>query len=690
MLVMSVENPMKSPALRLARHPLATLACATLSLTHLAGAAAAPSTGTGSGTDSAPLPVVVVSASALEHTLKDAPASISVITRADLEKRPVLELADMLGTIEGVSLSRSGNQVGGVQLRGLGQAYTLFLVDGKRVNSSNVSFRGNDFDTGWVPTAEIERIEVVRGPMSSLYGSDAIGGVVNIITRKIGKTWRGSLKLDTVQPDNAASGDTRSASVSASGPLIADVLGLRVTSSYDKRQRDSGLNAPVGGTAQPGFPLIANRALGAALSWTPASGHDVKLGHDSSRRDHGGTVLERDASALSHRGQYSFGRSEATLNLDQTRNLVGTVTGQSNPNKARNSSLDGKLVLPFERAGQNLTVGGEVRREQLHDPANITGLPGTAGYRQDPNIEIAQYALFAEDEISLRENLKLTLGNRYDHHENFGGHHSPRAYLVYHLTPAITIKGGWARAFRAPTLLQGSASWGSVSCGSATVGCYIIGSPALAPETSTSKELGALFDDGRFGGAITVFDNKLNDMIDISSRTSDKALAQTYANFAGFLPDGRPIFSYQNIARVRTRGVEAGLRAEFSRQWSARANFTYTDAKNTSNARALPLVYRPRQNANLSLDWRPNAQWSSSVTVRHIGEQYLSVPSNGQNLVGKQAYQVADLSAAYRFGGGVTVSGGVLNLGDRGQQRDSSADFNEEGRRVFLSMMARF
>ncbi|RSZ55322.1 TonB-dependent receptor [Massilia atriviolacea] len=665
---------MKSPA-------LATLACAALSLARPAGAAHA---------DPAPLPVVVVSASSLEHTVKDAPASVSVITRADLEKRPVLELADMLGSIEGVSLSRNGNQVAGVQLRGLGQAYTLFLVDGKRVNSSNVSFRGNDFDTGWVPTADIERIEVVRGPMSSLYGSDAIGGVVNIITRKIGKTWRGSLKLDTVQPGNDGAGDTRSASVSASGPLIADVLGLRVSSSYDKRKRDAGLNAPVDGVAQPGFPLIANRALGAALAWTPGSGHDVKLGHDTSRRDHGGTVLEREATSLSHRGRYGEARSEATLNLDTTRNLVGTVSGQANPNKARTSSLDGKLILPFDQAGQSVTVGGELRREQLHDPANITGLPGTAGYRQDPNIEIAQYALFAEDEISVRENLKLTLGNRYDHHENFGGHHSPRAYLVYQLTPAITIKGGWARAFRAPTLLQGSANWGSVSCGSATVGCYIIGSPGLSPETSTSKELGMQFDDGRVGGGITLFDNKLSDMIDISSRTSDKALAQTYANFAGFLPDGRPIFTYQNIAKVRTRGVETHVRTEFSRQWSARANLTYTDAKNASNARALPLVYRPRQNANVSVDWRPTAQWSSSFTVRHIGEQYLSVPSNGQNLVRKQAYQVADLSAAYRFGNGATLGAGVLNLADKGRQRDSAADFNEEGRRVFLSMMARF
>ncbi len=241
---------MKSPVLSPSRHRLALHVCSVLSLGY-----AGPAMAQEHGDDGAPMKVVVVSASSQAHTLRDAPASISVITRADLEKRPVLELADMLGTIEGVTLSRAGNQVGGVQLRGLGQAYTLFLVDGKRVNSNNVSFRGNDYDTGWVPTTEIERIEVVRGPMSSLYGSDAIGGVVNIITRKIGRTWRGALKLDTVQPEQSAAGHSRSASLSASGPLIADVLGLRVSSGYDKRHPDKGVNAPVNGVALlPGLP----------------------------------------------------------------------------------------------------------------------------------------------------------------------------------------------------------------------------------------------------------------------------------------------------------------------------------------------------------------------------------------------------------------------------------------------------
>ncbi|GGY11837.1 TonB-dependent receptor [Massilia dura] len=673
---------MKSAVLR--RLPLASALFSTLYSGLYAGAASPAF-----AQEAEPLQTVVVTASTQEQTVRDAPASISVLTRADIEKRPVLEVAELLGTIEGVSLSRSGNQVPGVQLRGLGAAYTLFLVDGKRVNSTSASFRGNDYDTGWVPTTEIERIEVVRGPMSSLYGSDAIGGVVNIITRKVGKTWRGSVKLDAVAPRDDEAGDTRSASVSASGPLIPDVLGLRVSAGYDKRDGDGRVNAPVNGVAQAGMPLIANRQYGALLSWLPATGHEVKLGYDTSRRDHGGFILERDAGSLSHTGRYAFGRSDISINLDKTRNLVGTVTGQTNPNEARNDTINGKLVLPWDAAGHTLTVGGEARREKLHDPANVTGLPGTPGFRSNPNIAVKQEALFVEDEIALPGDVRLTLGDRYDHHENFGGHHSPRAYAVWHAAPAWTVKGGWARAFRAPTLLQGSASWGSVSCGSATVGCYIIGSPDLKPETSTSKELGILYERGRLAGGVTAFHNKLRDMIDITSRTSDRALAPSYDNFKGFLPDGRPVFAYQNIASVRTRGVEASLRATLTDTLVGRLNYTYTDTKNTSGATPLPLVYRPRMNANASLDWQPAQAWNTSATLRYIGEQYLNVPSSGVNLLRKGGYTVADLSAAYRAGR-YTVSGGVLNVDDRGTQRDVSADFNEQGRRLFVSLLAKF
>ncbi|MFT4171078.1 MAG: TonB-dependent receptor [Rhodocyclaceae bacterium] len=639
------------------------------------------------GADDARLDDVVVTASGTEQTVRDAPASISVITRDDLEKKPIQELAEMLGTVPGVTLNRAGNQVPGVQMRGLNAAYTLILIDGKRVNATSAMFRGNDYDSGWVPSDEIERIEVVRGPMSSLYGSDAIGGVVNIITRKIGKRWHGSIRQDVVLSEDAATGDTYAGTLSASGPLIADVLGLRVYAGYDKR--DAG-DATANSTGLDSMPKISNRYASTRLSWTPGNRHDVIADYDYSYRDHAGFPMRRNALSLKHSGRYDFGSSEINLYADEIRNKVGTVSGQTNPNKSNTETLDGKLSVPWEAARQLLTGGGEIRRERLYDPTNLAGLPGTPGYGEDPTTTVRQYALFLEDEFTLLESLKLTLGDRYDRHENFGGNHSPRAYLVYHLNDAVSFKGGWARAFRAPTLLQNSPSWGSPSCGSLTNGCYIIGSQDLKPETATSKELGVQADFGRWGGGVTLFRTDLSNMIDITSRTASAALAPSYSNFVGFLPDGRPIFAYQNINKVRTEGAEVGFNATLAAPWRLRANYTYVHARNRSGAIELPLPYRPENVANLTLDWQASAALSLSATARYNGKQFINVPSNGQNMVSKADYTVADLTAAYVIDKTFTLRGGILNVANKTFDRTQSVDFNEEGRRYYLSLAANF
>ncbi len=110
---------------------------------------------------------LVVTASATEQNVKDAPASISVITQQDLQRKPVQNLKDVLRDVPRVQLTNEGDNRKGVSIRGLSSSYTLIPVDGKRVNSRNAVFRHNDFDLNWIPVDAIERIEVVRGPMSS-------------------------------------------------------------------------------------------------------------------------------------------------------------------------------------------------------------------------------------------------------------------------------------------------------------------------------------------------------------------------------------------------------------------------------------------------------------------------------------------------------------------------------------------
>ena len=634
---------------------------------------------------------VVVTGSATEKSLADAPASIGLITRDQIEARPIQELPELLGSVPGVTLTRSGNGVPGVQIRGLGSNYTLILVDGRRVNSTSAVFRGNDYDLGWVPAEEIERIEVVRGPMSSLYGSDAIGGVVNVITRKVGSRWRGSVRLDAVQQENSLAGDSWMSSFSVSGPLLKDLLGLKLFGGADHRNADDPtLNPqPATGTPQSAMPMLDNRYLGAQLALTPHADHALTLDLDSSRRDHGGFELDRDTASLRHKGRFGSMRSELRAYQDITRNLTGTVTGQTNPNKSTTRVIDGKLTAPVDWRDQRLTLGAEWRDESLTDKANLSGSPGSTP-RADPSTSVLQKAVFVEDDIRINDAFTLTAGDRFDHHQNYGGHHSPRVYGVYKLGSQWLFKAGWARAFKAPTLLQNSPDWGSVSCGSATVGCYIVGSTDLQPETATSVEAGAQYDGGRWGASFTLYDNRLKNMLDITSRTANRTLAPTYPNFVGFLPDGRPIFKYQNIASVRSHGAELGLRAQLTPGVDLRANYTYTDARNTSGSIELPLTYRSKHVANVGLDWRPSAAWTLALNARHNGAQYISVPANGQNLVQAQAYTLVDLSAAWAVSPQLTLRAGVLNLADEGIDRTTSAEFNEDGRRWFLSVSARF
>lgn len=193
---------------RSARLPRTRLA--TVCLLALPGLAAAEAAADASTKD---LDTVVVTASGSQQWIKDAPASISVITREDIERQPVPDLAALLSRVPGVTggLSAVGEQ-SKIKLRGMPSNYTLVLVDGKRMGSSASTNYRPDLgrqDLNWISPDQIERIEVVRGPMSSLYGSDAMGGVINIITRRIGDEWNGSATHSYTRPADGKRGDTQ-------------------------------------------------------------------------------------------------------------------------------------------------------------------------------------------------------------------------------------------------------------------------------------------------------------------------------------------------------------------------------------------------------------------------------------------------------------------------------------------------
>lgn len=611
-----------------------------------------------------------------------------VITQEDLQRKPVQNLKDVLKEVPGVQLTNEGDNRKGVSIRGLDSSYTLILVDGKRVNSRNAVFRHNDFDLNWIPVDSIERIEVVRGPMSSLYGSDALGGVVNIITKKIGQKWSGTVTVDTTIQEHRDRGDTYNGQFFTSGPLIDGVLGMKAYGSLAKREKDDPQNSTTTDTGEtPRIEGFSSRDGNVEFAWTPNQNHDFTAGYGFDRQDRDSDSLdknrlERQNYSVSHNGRWDYGTSELKYYGEKVENKN---PGNSSPITSESNTVDGKYTLPLTAINQFLTVGGEWRHDKLSDAVNLTG--GTSS-----KTSASQYALFVEDEWRIFEPLALTTGVRMDDHETYGEHWSPRAYLVYNATDTVTVKGGWATAFKAPSLLQLSPDWTSNSCRGA---CKIVGSPDLKPETSESWELGLYYmgEEGWLEGvesSVTVFRNDVKDRISIS-RTSDVNAAPGYQNFVGFETgaNGRriPVFSYYNVNKARIQGVETELKIPFNDEWKLSINYTYNDGRDVSNGENKPLSDLPFHTANGTLDWKPLAleDWSFYVSGHYTGQKR----ADSATAKTPGGYTIWNTGAAWQVTKDVKLRAGVLNLGDKDLSRDDYS-YNEDGRRYFMAVDYRF
>lgn len=320
------------------RFPLtATAVAAGMLLAHHAAAQTAESVGQ--------LDAITVTAGGYEQSVKDAPASISVITAAEIAKKSYTDVTDVLKNIPGVHIQGGGVEQS-VMIRGMGADYTLFLVDG-RPQQDNQAFGLNGTSAGapiafLPPLDSIERIEVIRGPSSSLYGSDAIGGVVNIITRKVVNEFSGSVTSEYIHP--GAGNDVTNAgwtsSVALNMPIKKDVLSLQLTGGF-RHQKEADFVGGDDNTAAD--PKFRNQNLGAKLGLRLDAQNTFTLGggRTTQQRWHnpGKSLAVDDAASYSkavrdnlfvtHEGRYKDMLWETYLNYDTSENptRVNATTG---------------------------------------------------------------------------------------------------------------------------------------------------------------------------------------------------------------------------------------------------------------------------------------------------------------------------------------------------------------------------
>lgn len=332
------------------------------------------------------LSTIVVSAAGYEQDIKNAPASISVITKEQLEKKPYTTLLDAVRDLEGIDVGETRDKTGQgtISIRGMGADYTLILVNGRKQNNHGDiypnSFGGNQFNH-IPPLDAIERIEVIRGPASTLYGADAMGGVINIITKKVTDVWTGSASIGRTHQSNDDFGNDTTADFNIMGPIIKDVLGLSIRGSIYERDASTpeftSITDPAGNTHYRSLSFggggktvdNTNHALGLSLSWKPTDNQSLVFDYDASRQKYDnnpvkapdgttqfplGTVdsietiwrtqkvngvtvaapragyineqkFDRDAFALTHEGDWSWAKSFVSLGYVETNNQGRTL-----------------------------------------------------------------------------------------------------------------------------------------------------------------------------------------------------------------------------------------------------------------------------------------------------------------------------------------------------------------------------
>ncbi|PQK69287.1 outer membrane receptor [Pantoea ananatis] len=677
--------------------------------------------------------VMVVTASAIEQRLKDAPASISVITAEQLERdigKSATDLADILERVAGVTKAIGTDVSSGIQLRGMPAAYTLLLVDGKRIGSSNgiKSTQQNYFDDiNWIPVDAIERIEVVRGPMSALYGSDAMGGVVNIITKKNSDTWHGALTAGTRRPQDRNRGNTQTWTGSIGGPL-GHGFDLRVNGSWNKREADkSETDTLRWGSGQEGRK---NENYGAELGWdiTPHQRIAVSTQQGTERGIPGESMdgseialrgvdkLERENYALDYRGIFDFGTAKLNVYQNKFKNWVtdipvisgGTVTGSQDValwNQER--IVEGDINLPFEFGlPHNLTVGAQWKKEELNNPRSVGVVADASSSYGKHHAQAKSTGLFVEDQIDLLDTVSLTLGLRKDN-TDYGNRTTPRAYLVWQATDTLTLKGGYSEGFKAPSVRQASKGFIESSKGAGCNGyadyhgggCYTMGSDKLKPETSQNWEVGAIFDYEGWSAGLTFFDSRFKDKIASAP--------------VGYLPgdtSGRYWLERVNLDTARTQGLEGNvtlpLISEEMGPWMKRLSLsnTFTRMLKAEDSLGVMLVTTPTLATWSSLDWQVNDDISLSFTAKYYGKMLGLNSSADQAARGntatariRNAYMIYGLSGQYRATKNLKFNAGLDNLFDKNPVSDhpsssgvSGNNYAVPGRTMYASITASF
>ena len=686
---------------------------------------------------------------------------VSRISKDDIDKRPAVnDISEFVRTMPGVNLT--GNTATGqrgnkrqIDLRGMGPENTLILIDGKPVNSrqsERISMRGERNtrgDSNWVPVEEIESITVLRGPAATRYGSGAMGGVVNIVTKKVSKELKGQVNLYANQPQDSKEGATRRIGFNLSGPIIQDTLGFRIYGNLNKTDADAAdINAGHGNDSAAGVEGVRNKDIAGRLQWKISPAQTLILDSSYSRQGNiynGDTQnsnprsalvnsladgkaetarLYRSAYSLTHDGAWEWGDTKNVISYERTVNshlpegLAGGPEGSYTgldfvQSRLKNLRFSSEANIPFKLGVDNvLTVGAEFTDSKLDDPASNTqgftdqkktdvfdGISAVRGGKASQR----NWAAYVEDNISLTDKTHLIPAIRFDHNSDSGSNWSPALNFSHQIGENWLVKGGIARAYKAPNLYQTNPDFILYTRGQGcpidapgSVRCYYMGNNNLKPETSINKEIGLEFNKNGWQASATYFHNAYRNKIVIG----DQLIATSNI--------GNWLLQWENTPKATISGIEGNLVIPLhdTLKWSN--NFTYMHKSEDYQGNPLSLV--PKHTINSTLSWTPNERFDANLTFTHYGRTKprgvainrlerdgnpragVTPLTSEHNQTQVGSYGIWGINAGYNWNKRVAVRGGVSNLFNKKLYRTTAGaqTYNEHGRAFYGSLKVSF
>lgn len=574
---------------------------------------------------------VEVTATRNPEPLAQTTSAITVVTRQQIAAKKSFDIIDALRLAPSLSIAQSGTvgKTTSIFLRGTNSNHTLVLIDGVRVNSP----ADGRFDPGTLPVQNIERIEVLRGPQSALYGSDAIGGVINIITR------RGTGAFSTGGDVEFGSHNTNRQSLTARGTLgNNDGISFSATRLHsngyfrndDYRNLAASLRYDHALSPKSGLAFVGQ--IDSANEGTP--GQEI-LSFDPNARSRPRNLfgsLQYNNEAGRRRDRIILGAYDQSLRFNDPVNPGVPVAAQSFTNsliKDRILTLDAQSA--FALGQHTITAGGELRSE--HASGDTTSTFGNTNFGRGTTTR----ALFAQDEFRAGR-FAVVPGLRLEDNSQFGSNLSGRLATSYNLTPQSKLKATIGTGFRAPAINE----------------LYFpqFGDPNLKPEKSLGYELGYQHNLTRQGSLeLTLFRNQFHNLI--GTVVVPKSPAYPFGAKEG------------NAARARTQGLEIGYNQPFGRGLTAVVNHAFITTSSTSG----PLLRRPRFVSTADLLYRRSkldCDFGLVAQGRRNDNDFAAPPfGSGRGAGVYRGYTRFDLTVAYDLRPGLQIYTRAQNLLNR-------------------------